>query len=160
MKYWGILLAAAVALLCGLGPAEAQYRVVASCQSATALYPPNGTGVAAVIDTAGNLCINGTAAGTAPYQFSPSATAGSDQHNLAVTSATGLTVPADAICANISTRGGAVNWRWDGTAPTGSVGNQQPQNTMAQFCGRNVLAALQFIQITGATSTIDVTYSK
>lgn len=105
-------------------------------------------------------CSGPNGIGSAPYQFSPTTTANTDQHGLALTSATALTVPADAICANISTKGGAVNWRWDGTAPTGTVGNQQALGTMAQFCGRNILNALQFIQISGNTSTLDVTYSK
>ncbi len=154
------ILAALFVLLGFVGSASAQSSPVVlrgGCGTASySVNPPYFT-----VDTKGNLCITlsgGTS--SAPYQFSPTTSTGTDQHNVAVTTATSLTVPTDAICANISTKGGAVNWRWDGTAPTGSTGNGQAQGTMAQFCGRNILTAIQFIQQTGNTSTIDVAYSK
>jgi hypothetical protein len=122
----------------------------------------NSSGKAVFPDdpTALPLPVAGSFSATPPYSFSPSSTSSSDQHNLAVTTATSLTVPSDAVCANVSTKGGAVNWRWDGTAPTASVGNGMAQGATAQFCGRNILLAIQFIQQTGNTSTLDVAYSK
>lgn len=94
-----------------------------------------------------------------PYQASPSSTASSDQHNLAITTATALTVPADALAAQVCVTGTKVNYRWDGTAPTASVGQPLLSGQCFFFAGRNILTALQFIQ-TAATATLDVTYSK
>lgn len=127
-------------------PAQAQQQpmgVVLNCWTGTQWTP----------------CANPLPVTAGPYQASPSSTANSDQHNLAITAATSLTVPADALAAQVCVTGTKVNYRWDGTAPTASVGQPLLSGQCFFFAGRNILAALQFIQ-TAATATLDVTYSK
>lgn len=111
-------------------------------------------------DTTNGLWVSVKASAVTAYQYSPSATTNSDQHNLSVATATALTVPADALFVNICARGGAVNYRWDSTAPTGTVGNPLLLGACTQLAGRNIITAVQFIQQSGSTSTIDATYSK
>jgi hypothetical protein len=79
------------------------------------------------------------------------------QYNLAVNTATSLTVPAGAnqieICVEIQ----AIRYRDDGTAPTSSVGIPVPVGTCFPYAGN--LSAIQFIAQT-AGATIDVAYYK
>jgi len=106
---------------------------------------------------AASLQLGGSGGSGAPYQFTPST--GADQHNLAVVSATPLTVPGDALFAQVCVSGAAVNWTWTGTAPTALVGQPLAAGACEFFSGRAVLTALQFIQKV-PTAVLDVTYSK
>ena len=101
----------------------------------------------------------GTVAGqiylTKPASLTPLA---SSQMGLALVTAQSLTVPAGALYAVVIAEGGNVRWRDDGVAPTGASGMLLTQNSVLNYDAN--LAAIQFIQATGSTSTIDVAYYK
>lgn len=155
---------AVLSLFCA--PAHAQNQpqalIVTTCGTPPVSYVAGTYGVV-TMDVNGKLCDGasggGGGSGPAPYFFSPSSTANSDQHNLAIVTSTSLTVPADALFAQVCAKGNSVNYRWDGTAPTASVGQPLLTGQCFLFSGRNILAALLFIQ-QAATATLDVTYSK
>lgn len=63
MKRWSWLLAGMAFIWLG-EPAHAQWRTIAACPGAVALYPASATGVTALIDVNGNICISGTIATT------------------------------------------------------------------------------------------------
>lgn len=94
-----------------------------------------------------------------PYQPSPVAGTNTDQHNLGIVTATALTIPIGALFAEVCASGNNVKFRWDGTAPTATVGMPLLTGQCQAFAGATLLAALQFIQ-TAATATLDVAYSK
>jgi hypothetical protein len=82
-----------------------------------------------------------------------------DQHGLAITSSTALTVPAGSTYAVVCAKGGGANYTTDGaTTPTGSVGTALAQNNCSAFPGAQTLSNLRFIQQTGSTTTLDVNY--
>jgi hypothetical protein len=81
------------------------------------------------------------------------------QNLSSLASATGLTPPALANFALISCSGGSVNWRDDGTAPTGAAGGGVPMlDTSAPLEYGGTLGAIQFIQQSGSTSSVQVAY--
>lgn len=63
MKYRIALLALAAWILAS--PAQAQYRVVASCPAVTDIQPSGSSGGSPVVDTKGNLCAGGSSGSTA-----------------------------------------------------------------------------------------------
>lgn len=96
-------------------------------------------------------------ASVAPYQYTPLTP---DQHNLAITVSTALTVPATALFAEVCASGNNVNFTYDGTTtPTSSVGMPLATGQCQFFQGATLLTNLRFIQ-KAATATLDVTYSK
>ena len=95
--------------------------------------------------------------GGAPYSYTP---LGPSQNNLAITSATALTIPAGATYATVCVEGTGARWTWDGTTtPTSSVGSVLVGSQCLAFAGALILANLKFIQ-TSATATLDVEYAK
>lgn len=64
--------------------------------------------------------------------------------------ATGLTVPAGATYAVITTENDAVRWRDDGTAPTSGLGQQLLLGQTLIYDGD--LSAIQFIEVTGGAA--------
>lgn len=76
--------------------------------------------------------------------------------------AVGLTVPALAEVALIQNSGsgggsgGAVRWRDDGTSPTSSVGMIFAAGTQFEYNGD--LDAIEFINISGSSEEVDVSY--
>lgn len=85
------------------------------------------------------------------------ASAGAGQYGVGLTSATSLTVPTGATIAQICVAGGTANYRDDGTAPTASVGI--PWGAGCAAYG-GPLATVQFINQTGSTATLSVSYYK
>lgn len=96
--------------------------------------------------------------------FAPSlAPIAGTQTNVAMTTATALTVPAKATFAIITvsgtnnTAGVCAYWEDDGTAPTGTTG--QPLAALAGFTYFvKSLAGLKLIQATGASCTFTASY--
>lgn len=95
-------------------------------------------------------------AGSQPYNYT--AVAGG-QYNLGVVTSTALTVPATALQAQVCAAGNSVNYTFDGTTVTASVGMPLTTGQCIQFSGATLLAALRFIQ-TAATATLNVSYTK
>lgn len=77
------------------------------------------------------------------------------QHNLAVTTATSLTVPPGSVYATVQAAGAAVKYTTDGTTPTSSVGMTLAPGASLGIAGPKLLAAFQAISATG---TLDVEY--
>lgn len=75
-----------------------------------------------------------------------------------LTTAKALTVPAGTQYAIISTEDGSARWRADGTDPTASVGQILWATAAPIFAGAAFLAALKFINMSGNTSKLNVTY--
>jgi hypothetical protein len=91
----------------------------------------------------------------APYPFTP-LTPG--QHALAITSATGLTVPTGATRAQVCATTAVVKFTTDGTTtPTSSVGQPLQPATCINIDGPLPLANFKAISATG---TLDVEYFK
>ena len=92
------------------------------------------------VDGSGNLSL--IVAGK-PYDFTPLTP---DQHNLAITSSTALTIPTGAFQAVVCAAGNSVKYTYDGTTtPTASVGMPLANGQCIQFSGATVLANLRFI---------------
>ena len=92
-----------------------------------------------------------------PYSFTPLTP---DQHNLAITTSTALTIPAGALFASVCAKGNSVNYTFDGTTtPTVSIGNPLAQGQCIFLSGPLVLANFLAIQ-QAATATLDVAYTK
>jgi hypothetical protein len=94
-----------------------------------------------------------------PYQFT---SAGSEQHNVAITAATAPpSVPTGTLFAWMSVKGTAqVNCTYDGTTtPTATVGNGLLPGQYKFLESPAIIAATQCIQ-TAATSTLDFEYLK
>ena len=88
-----------------------------------------------------------------PYAYTPLSPG---QHNLAPTSATGLTVPAGARYATICASTSAVKYTTDGvTAPSASVGQPLPAGSCVALSGPMVLSNFRAISGSG---TLDVEY--
>lgn len=132
------------------------YIAAITATSTTTLTIETGTGTGPT-----QLVASGGGGGgsSAPYSFSPSSTTNSDQHNLPIVTATALTVPSDATFAQVCVTGTKVNYRWDGTSPSATVGQPLLSSQCFFFQGRNILLGLKFIQ-TAASATLDVSYSK
>lgn len=142
-RFIGLLLAVAalIALLGLWAPARAQ-NVNTNCLN------PGGTGI-----SAWRPCTNADA----PYATTPLTP---DQHGLAITSSTALTVPSGASQAVVCVSGSNVNYTYDGTTtPTATVGMPLLVAQCILFTGPTMLSNLRFIQQT-ATATLDVAYSK
>ncbi len=78
------------------------------------------------------------------------------QHNVAPTSATGLTIPAGARVANVCASTATVKYTTDGsTTPTTSVGQPLAAGACVSLSGPKMLANFQAISATG---TLDVEY--
>lgn len=154
----GIFKLSCLGLLAGMlaGPAWGQNAVVQWKDSQTspgskAVTPT--TPLPVVVEGGGST----PGAGSQPYNYSPLAP---DQHNLAITSSTALTLPTGALQAVVCVRGNNVNYTYDGTTtPTSSVGMPLAVGQCIQFSGPLVLTNLRFIQ-TAATATLDVGYTK
>ena len=92
-----------------------------------------------------------------PGQYIP--IANSYQQIVGLVAATTLTVPTGALYALVQAQSVDVRWRDDGVAPTATVGTLLAANAPPQgFVGN--LAALQFIQTSAGTSTLNVSYYK
>ena len=88
-----------------------------------------------------------------PYPYIPKSPG---QHNLAITSSTGLTVPAGATYATVQASGGTVKYTTDGTTtPTSSVGMTLSAGNSLALSGALVLANFRAISASG---TLDVEY--
>jgi hypothetical protein len=93
--------------------------------------------------------------------------AGTGQHNVALASATALTVPTNpngtisatyaSVCASSSGSTVGVRYTTDGTTPTSTVGQPLLAGQCVSLAGPAVLAAFKAIE-TGATATLDVEY--
>ena len=87
------------------------------------------------------------------YPFTPLSPG---QHNLACTSATGLTVPAGAIYAVIQAAGATVKYTTDGTTtPTSSVGMTLAAGATLTLSGAAAIANFKAISASG---TLDIEY--
>lgn len=128
---------------------------------------PNGQSTVGVVE----MCLNnlgeavpvssGTCAtpplSVQPYSFTPLTP---DQHNLAITTSTALTIPTGALFASVCAKGNSVNYTFDGTTtPTVSIGNPLAQGQCIFLSGPTVLAKFRAIQ-QAATATLDVAYTK
>ena len=168
MKIWKLQAAAfaAATILCVFGarPGHAQNApslpVFTTCGSAS--YTSGNLGLM-TLDIHGNLCFGGAGSSptnpsyVAPYPFTP-LTPG--QHNLAITTATALTVPTGATYATICASGANVNYTTDGTTtPTASVGQPLLLGQCEAFSGATVLANFKAIQ-QSATATLNIEYFK
>lgn len=89
-----------------------------------------------------------------PFPYTP-LTPG--QHNLVVSTATGLTIPAGATYAIVQAAGASVKYTTDGTTPTASVGMTLPSGAALALSGASVLANFRAISSAG---TLDVEYFK
>lgn len=88
-----------------------------------------------------------------PYQYAPLAPG---QHNLGVSSATGLTLPAGSRFATICAAAATVKYTTDGvTAPTATVGQSLPAGACVSLSGAAVLINFRAV---GAGGTLDVEY--
>jgi hypothetical protein len=88
-----------------------------------------------------------------PYSYTPLSPG---QHNLAITSATKLTIPTGARYATICAGGAYVHYTTDGTTvPTSSVGQPLSSGACVSLSGPKVLANFSAISATG---TLDVEY--
>ena len=95
----------------------------------------------------------------APYAFSD---AGGAQFALAVSSATSLTVPANARHCLINVNTQAVRFTTDGTTPTATKGIHVAANGQISFMDPNIdyralMGSIQIIQ-EAASATLDVLY--
>lgn len=87
------------------------------------------------------------------------------QRGLAISSATGLTVPTGAKAALIqaqgtnTTGGVCLFWQDDGTAPTGTAGQALAANTSI-WVGASSIGKIELIAATGATCTATISYYK
>lgn len=83
------------------------------------------------------------------------------QHNLAITTATSLTIAPGATYAVVCAKGGVANVETDGsTTVTGSVGMSLGSGSCMSLNGGKVLQNFSAIQQTGSTTTLDVLYYK
>ena len=80
------------------------------------------------------------------------------QQITSLSSAAGLTVPAEADMAVFTVDAASVRWRDDGTAPTASVG-MTIRDTDAPFEYTGDLALIQFIAVSGSP-VLNVSYYK
>jgi len=88
-----------------------------------------------------------------PYGYTPLSPG---QHNLAPTSATGLTIPTGARFATVCASTTAVRYTTDGaTAPTATVGQPLAAGACVSLSGPLVLANFRAFSATG---TLDVEY--
>jgi hypothetical protein len=89
--------------------------------------------------------------------FNPSGgTLSPDQHNLAITTATGLTPPVGATIAWVQARTASVSYTLDGTTtPTSSVGNTLAAGGQLVLYGASAIKNFSAISATG---TLDVNY--
>lgn len=110
-----------------------------------------------LIDSSGNE--KATAANPLQQKFGSYAAAGpsSSQFGLAVGTATTLTVPSGATCAEITLNGAAARRTSDGTAPTTTVGTLIGSGSQWQDCGP--LSSYKFTAVSGSP-TLDVEYFK
>jgi hypothetical protein len=83
--------------------------------------------------------------------------AGSQQNALAVGTNTQLTVPAGALCAEITVEGASIRRTSDTTSASATNGTLIPQGAQWQDCGP--LAAYKFSAVSGSP-TLDVEYFK
>jgi hypothetical protein len=82
-----------------------------------------------------------------PYPYAPLSPG---QHNLAITTAKGLTVPAGAAYATVCAHTASVNYTTDGvTTPTASVGMALAAGACVSLSGPKVLANFLAILSTG-----------
>ncbi len=147
-------------LLLGLlffSPSVRAQAPVAPCVTSTSTVLGLNTTNCIPVTAANPLPVTGGS--SIPYQPSPVAGTNTDQHNLGVVTATALIIPTGALFAEVCASGNNVRFRWDGTAPTATVGMPLLTGQCQAFAGATLLAALQFIQ-TAATATLDVAYSK
>lgn len=77
------------------------------------------------------------------------------QQITSLSSATGLTVPANALVALIQAESQSVRWRDDGTNPTSSVGMSIPVNNILAYTGD--LSTIKLIQVS-ASAIVNVSY--
>ena len=96
----------------------------------------------------------GSGAPAAPYVATPLGY----QQITSLSGAQTLTVPAGATFALIQAEAVDVRWRDDGIAPTASVGMLLPSGQPTQFSGD--LSVLKFIQTSGGSATLNVSYYK
>lgn len=89
-----------------------------------------------------------------PY---PTPMAGTAQHNLAITSSTGLTVPQGAVYATVQAATATVKYTTDGTTPTSSVGMTLAVGAGLGIPGQTLMTSIRFISATG---TLDVEFFK
>jgi hypothetical protein len=89
-----------------------------------------------------------------PY---PTPLAGTAQHNLAITSSTGLTVPSGAVYATVQALTATVKYTTDGTTPTSSVGMTLAAGNSLGVPGQTLMTGIRFISATG---TLDIEYFK
>ena len=88
-----------------------------------------------------------------PY---PYAVAGPEQHNLTVTSATGLAVPTGTTYAIVQAKTASVNYTLDGvTTPSGTVGITLAAGSAVSLSGAKLIANFQAFSATG---TLDVQF--
>ena len=154
-----LLLIATILILPSIAQAQVGNAfVVTSCGTPPSTYVA-GTVRAVLIDVNGNVCSNTGGGGSSapPYGFTPLTP---EQHNLAITTSTALTVPAGATFAEVCASGNNVNFTTDGTTtPTASVGMPLLTGQCQFFQGATILANLRLIQ-KAATATLDVAYFK
>ena len=89
-----------------------------------------------------------------PY---PTPMIGTAQHNLAITTSTGLTVPQGAVYATVQAATATVKYTTDGTTPTASVGMTLVAGNSLGVPGQTLMKAIRFISSSG---TLDVEYFK
>lgn len=95
------------------------------------------------------------AASTPPYSFTPVAPG---QHNVALATAAGLSVPLGATYAVVQAKGASVEYTCDGmTTPTATVGTMLQSGSAVALQGPIVLANFRAYSAHG---TIDVEYFK
>lgn len=130
----------------------------ASPVSAVTYHDSDGTAVQAFVPLGGcvgTTCGGGGAGSSSPYAFTPLSP---DQHNLAITSATTLTIPTGALFAEICAKTASVNYTWDGaTTPTSSIGFTLAVGACVWLQGSTMLSNFKAISATG---TLDVGYAK
>lgn len=105
----------------------------------------------------GALCAASTAQVVVKGGSYVSAGAGLNQYGLAIATATKLTVPNGAICAEITVETAPVRRTSDGTAPTTSVGTLFAVGAQFYDCGP--LAVEQFTAVSGSPP-LDIEYFK
>jgi hypothetical protein len=88
-----------------------------------------------------------------PY---PTPIAGSAQHNLAITSSTGLNVPTGAVYATVQAATATVKYSTDlNVTPTSSVGMTLAVGASLGVPGQTLMKSIRFISATG---TLDIEY--
>jgi hypothetical protein len=159
MKKFLQSLALGILVLPWIGAASAQQANNYWCNSATVPCPPSGWTPSSVVNPFPVIIYSGggAGAGSQPYNYTPLTP---DQHNLAITTSTALTIPTGALQAVVCASGNNVNYTYDGTTtPTSSVGMPLKNGQCVALSGATLLANFRAIQ-TAATATLDVAYTK